>query len=100
MPRSCAQQQKINLEYASDVELTEVATFMERRQGLLWLGLGILIGSMALPIVASLMTGIGKPGYAQTTKPNIMRVLAAQHVAAAQSGGAGSQKPSQKYLKF
>ena len=54
-----------------------------------------LIGSLGLVVVASLIAGQGNTGYAQTAKPNALRVPSARNLAAAQrSAGGGSQKPN------
>jgi arylsulfatase len=71
---------------------------MNRRTNLLWLAGGILIGSLGLIVIASVITMGGAPGYARTAGPqrqNIMRLLAAHHVAAAsQETGGDPQKPN------
>jgi arylsulfatase A-like enzyme len=72
---------------------------MERRQNLLWLAGGMLIGSLGLIVVGSLIAGGSTKGYAQAAgkqKPGILRALAAQHVATAAQGGGGGgeQKPN------
>jgi hypothetical protein len=71
---------------------------MNRRTNLLWLAGGILIGSLGLVVIPSVITMGGAAGYARTAGPqrqNIMRVLAAHHVAAAsQESGGDPQKPN------
>ncbi|HUK17705.1 MAG TPA: arylsulfatase [Bryobacteraceae bacterium] len=71
---------------------------MDRREGLLWLGAGILIGSVGLLTLASLIDRGGKVGYAQTAgtqKAKILRVVASSRAVAGQQGSGGSsQKPN------
>jgi arylsulfatase A-like enzyme len=66
---------------------------MDRR--FLWLGGGVLIGSVGLLAVGSVIASVTKSANAQTTKPGIMRALGAQRLLASQQvGGGGSKKPN------
>ena len=70
---------------------------MDRRSNLVWLALGMLIGSVGLVVVAALVTAGSERGYAQTAgthKPSILRALAPLRVAAAMQADGGSQKPN------
>jgi hypothetical protein len=52
---------------------------MEHRKNLLWLGVGILTGSFGLGLIATILTGGTKAGYAQAhgpKNPSSLRLVA------------------------
>src|SRR6516225_902198 len=72
---------------------------MDRRADLLWLSIGMLIGSVGLVGAASFLTGIAGTGSvqaAQTQRPSLLGVFAAQRTFAGQQegGGGSSRKPN------
>ena len=72
---------------------------MDRRADLLWLAIGMLIGSVGLVGAGSVLTGIAGTGStqaAQTQRPSLLRVFAGQRTFAAQQegGGGSSRKPN------
>jgi len=72
---------------------------MDRRADLLWLSIGMLIGSVGLVGAGSVLTGIAGSGStqaAQTQRPSLLRVFAGQRTFAAQQegGGGSSRKPN------
>ncbi len=71
---------------------------MDRRSNLVWLALGMLIGSVGLVVVAALVTAGSERGYAQAAQsqtPSLLRAVAAGRVfAAGHQAGGDSQKPN------
>src|SRR5215472_9788718 len=72
---------------------------MNRRTNLLWLAMGMAIGSVGLIATSSILTGTGKTASAQTAQTRgrtVFRALAVQRAfaAAQESAGGSSTKPN------
>src|SRR5262249_5259414 len=70
---------------------------MERRSNLLWLAVGMLIGSVGLVAAATVLTGMARSRFGQSAgaqRFNLLYVLVAQRAFAAQDSGGSLSKPN------